>query len=94
METPARTTEQSPPDPDALSFEEALSLLEQIVAQLEGGDLPLDRAIEEYQTGMRLVRACRERLRAAEQRIEMVTAAEQGAQVRPFALEEERDGDR
>jgi exodeoxyribonuclease VII small subunit len=70
------------------SFEESLVLLERIVQELESGELPLDRAIQQYQAGMELVRACRDRLRAAEQQIEAVAALEREVSVRPFVLEE------
>ncbi len=73
-----------------LSFEAALAELERVVQELERGDLPLDEAILRYQSGMRLVRDCRDRLKAAEQRIEMVLAQEEQEIVtRPFAVEED-----
>ena len=76
-----------------LSFEAALAELEGVVQELEGGDLPLDEAILRYQSGMQLVRACRERLKAAEQRIEMVLAQEQepgqATVTRPFSVEDD-----
>lgn len=56
--------------------------------ELESGELPLDRAIQQYQIGMELVRTCRDRLRAAEQQIEAVAALEREVVVRPFVLEE------
>ena len=50
----------------ALDFEAAWSLLEQAVGELEGGQIPLDRAIALYQLGQRLREVCRSRLAAAE----------------------------
>lgn len=76
-----------------ISFEAALAELERVVQELERGELPLDEAILRYQSGMRLVRACRDRLKVAEQRIEMVLAQEQeqGREIvtRPFSVEED-----
>ena len=76
-----------------LSFEAALAELEGVVKELERGDLPLDEAILRYQSGMQLVRACRERLKVAEQRIEMVLAQEQepgqATVTRPFSVEDD-----
>jgi len=45
-----------------LTFEESMQRLEEVVAALEGGTLPLDQAMESYQEGVALVRTCRERL--------------------------------
>ena len=41
-------------------FEEAMSELEQIVQQLERGDVPLDEAISKFQEGMALSQCCNE----------------------------------
>lgn len=52
------------------SFEEATRRLSQIVAELEGGDLPLDRSLALFEEGVRLARAAEERLDRAERRVE------------------------
>jgi exodeoxyribonuclease VII small subunit len=52
------------------TFEASLAELEEIVAKLEGGDLPLEESLELFETGIRLSRECRERLIKAERRIE------------------------
>lgn len=57
-------------DPPASSFEEATRRLAQIVAELEGGDLPLDRSLALFEEGVRLARGAEERLDKAERRIE------------------------
>jgi exodeoxyribonuclease VII small subunit len=44
------------------SFESSLDELEQIVRQLEAGDLPLDRSLELFEQGVRLSRECQKRL--------------------------------
>jgi len=54
------------------SFETALSELEQIVAKLETGDLPLEASLELFEKGIKLSRECRERLSKAERRIEIL----------------------
>lgn len=71
-----------------LSFEAALGLLEDVVRALEAGELALDDAIERFQTGMRLVRLCREKLHAAEQKVELVMATETSVEARPFEVKE------
>lgn len=72
-----------------LSFEQALAQLEQIVQQLERGDVPLDQSISLYERGEALRAACQQRLDVAQARIErIVTAADgRGAGTRPFDAE-------
>lgn len=50
-------------------FEEAMSELEQIVQQLERGDVPLDEAIAKFQEGMALSQYCNETLTIAEETV-------------------------
>ena len=50
-------------------FEEAMSELEQIVQQLEKGDVPLDEAIAKFQEGMALSQYCNETLTKAEETV-------------------------
>ena len=52
-----------------LSFEESLEELEGIVKKLEGGDVPLDNAIEEFNKAMKLSKICDEKLKNAEEAI-------------------------
>jgi exodeoxyribonuclease VII small subunit len=57
-------------EPQGSSFEEATRRLAQIVAELEGGDLPLDRSLALFEEGVRLARSAEERLDRAERRVE------------------------
>jgi exodeoxyribonuclease VII small subunit len=54
-------------------FESAISELEQIVKQLEEGDLPLDRSLALFERGVTLSRYCHDQLGAAQRRIEILT---------------------
>ena len=65
----------------ARSFEASLEALEQIVHQLESGDLPLDKSLELFEQGIRLSRECQERLSQAERRIEVLLRDNQGRPV-------------
>lgn len=56
----------------APGFEEAIERLEQVVAELERGDLSLERALALYEEGVALVRVCARHLDQAEQRIRML----------------------
>jgi len=63
----------------AKSFEASLSELEQIVKQLEDGDLPLEESLKLFEQGVKLSRECRERLANAERRIEVLIRESDGS---------------
>jgi exodeoxyribonuclease VII small subunit len=72
------------------SFESSLEELEQIVRELEGGDLPLDRSLELFEQGVRLSRECQKRLDEAERKVEILLRGNDGAyKPAPFAEPEE-----
>lgn len=56
----------------AASYEEALAELEQLVAQLDAGQLPLDQLLSRYQRGSELLAFCRARLDAVENQIRVL----------------------
>jgi exodeoxyribonuclease VII small subunit len=70
----------------ALSFEDALKALEEIVRRLESGEAPLDQSIDLYARGDALRAHCQARLDAAQTRIEAIVADRDGKPtgVRPF----------
>ena len=68
-------------------FEQGLSELEAIVKELEGGDLPLERAIELFEKGMTLTACCRQQLEAAETRVEILVRKGDKMQPEPFLPE-------
>lgn len=55
---------------EPVSFEQAMDKLEQIVAKLESGDVPLEKAIELFQEGMSLSQLCGQKLEQVERKIE------------------------
>ena len=55
-----------------MTFESAMSRLEEIVNQLDGGKATLDDSLKLYEEGIKLVRLCSDRLDKAEQKIKMV----------------------
>ena len=63
------------------SFEASLEALEQIVQELERGDLPLEKSLELFEQGIGLSRQCQERLSQAERRIEILLRDNQGRPV-------------
>jgi len=76
------------------SFESSLNELEQIVLQLEDGDIPLEKSLKLFEDGVKLSRECRERLTQAERRIEVLLKGADGnlslQNIEPDDLETER----
>lgn len=59
-----------------MTFEEAMLALEAVVSQLEKGDVALEASIALYERGAALKAHCEARLKAAEERVEMIRAQE------------------
>jgi exodeoxyribonuclease VII small subunit len=76
-----------PADIAAMSFEHALSELEQIVAKLESGQAPLEDSIKMYERGAALKAHCEERLAAARLRVEKIVIGAGGSQGGPVGVE-------
>ena len=68
-----------PEDIAAMSFEQALGELEDIVRQLESGERLLDDAIDAYERGALLKRHCESKLRQAQARVEKISIGGDGA---------------
>lgn len=73
----------------AMSFQEGLQALEQIVVRLESGDLALEDALRAFERGVGLVRVLNEKLTQAEQRIELLTRSTDGSLCLQATEEEE-----
>lgn len=71
----------------AASFETGLQELEQIVKEMESNDLPLERALELFEKGMRLSEICRKQLEEAETRIEVLVRKGDKVQPEPFRVD-------
>lgn len=76
---------------EELSFEQALSRLEEVVEKLEQEDLPLEEAIELFQEGMRLSRISSEKLDKVEQKIQILMEENGELKARPFELKEDNE---
>jgi exodeoxyribonuclease VII small subunit len=72
------------PDDAPVSFELGLQQLETIVKEMESGDLPLERALELFERGMKLSEACRKQLEEAETRVELLMRRAGEIQPQPF----------
>jgi exodeoxyribonuclease VII small subunit len=67
-----------PPDIAAMSFEDALQELEQIVKRLEQGSGKLNDAIASYERGALLKRHCEAKLREAQARVDKIVIGADG----------------
>ncbi len=81
MTPPASRTAKGPSSPDAdpkvaSSYEAALDELEQLVSQLDAGQLPLDELLSRYQRGAALLAFCRAKLDAVENQIQVLEGGE------------------
>jgi exodeoxyribonuclease VII small subunit len=65
-------TDARRPRPD---LEKALAELEEIVAQLETGELPLEKSLKQFERGVKLSRECQAALKDAEQRVQILMDA-------------------
>ena len=67
---PSAAPDAAAPDDDAVSrFEASLKELEDIVARMEHGDLPLEESLKLFERGVELTRSCRGSLETAELRV-------------------------
>ncbi len=58
-----------------IHFEQSVAELEEIVKQLEKGELSLEDSLKQFEKGISLARRCQDVLQQAEQKIETLTAA-------------------
>ncbi len=68
----------------APGFEGCLDELEKVVKELEGGDLPLERALALFERGVELANSCRKQLEEAETRVEILMKKNGKLQPEPF----------
>lgn len=70
------------------NFETSLTTLEQIVGQLESGELPLERSLELFEEGVALARRCQAQLQAAERKVELLLRERGEIKVVPLDAEQ------
>jgi exodeoxyribonuclease VII small subunit len=69
-------------------FEDALEKLENIVRDMERGDMPLDSALKSFEEGIRLIRFCSAKLDETQRRVEQLLEKENSLQKKIFQDEE------
>lgn len=70
-----------------ISFEQSLSELEAIVQRLESGQLPLEDALNEFEKGVTLARQGQQQLQQAEQRVQILLAQDEQAELSTYTPE-------
>jgi exodeoxyribonuclease VII small subunit len=65
-------------------FEQSLKELEELVEQLEKGDIPLEQSLQFFERGIQLTRACQKALKEAEQKVEILLSENGVDNLKPF----------
>ncbi|TNF47567.1 MAG: exodeoxyribonuclease VII small subunit [Deltaproteobacteria bacterium] len=78
--------------PEEMTFEQALKSLEEAVAQLEKGQMPLDESLDCFEAGVQSANLCRKKLQAVESRIETLMKNADGSfMTEPFGEDDGQD---
>jgi len=72
-----------------VNLEKAITDLEELVEELESGDLPLEKAMKKFEEGIKLTRGCQAALKEAEQKVEILLKSAGGEEaLKDFEIEE------
>ncbi|HEB58166.1 MAG TPA: exodeoxyribonuclease VII small subunit [Gammaproteobacteria bacterium] len=80
-----KTPRKSAEEPD---FETALAELEQLVERMEKGELSLEDSLRDFERGVELTRLCQQALKAAEQKIQILSKDGGEGELTPFEDED------
>jgi exodeoxyribonuclease VII small subunit len=72
-------------------FEDALEKLENIVREMEAGEMSLDSALKSFEEGIKLIRFCSAKLEDTQRRVEQLLAKENSLQTKNFQ-DDDTDG--
>jgi len=67
-----------------INLEKTLADLENLVEELESGDLPLEKAMQKFEQGIKLARNCQAALKEAEQKVEILLKSAGGEELEEF----------
>ena len=71
-----------------IDFEASLDRLEQLVAQMEEGDLTLEESLKVFEQGVKLTRDCQQALQEAEQKVQILMEQNGELIAEPFAADD------
>jgi exodeoxyribonuclease VII small subunit len=80
---PKKAPDESP------DFEKSLAELESLVETMERGDLPLEKALEQFERGVALTRSCQSALKAASIKVEQLVERDGEATLEPLDTDED-----
>jgi exodeoxyribonuclease VII small subunit len=69
------------------NLEKSLAELEELVEELESGDLPLEKAMKKFEEGIKLTRGCQTALKEAEQKVEILLKSAGGEDLEEFEVD-------
>ncbi|MEQ9563431.1 MAG: exodeoxyribonuclease VII small subunit [Woeseiaceae bacterium] len=69
----------------SLDLEKSLAELEAIVEELESGELPLEKAMQKFEQGIKLTRGCQSALKDAEHKVQVLLKSAGGEELQDFA---------
>jgi exodeoxyribonuclease VII small subunit len=70
-------------------LEKSLAGLEKLVAELESGDLPLEKAMQKFEEGIKLTRGCQAALKEAEQKVQILLKSAGAEDLQEFDVDDE-----
>ena len=82
----SKSSKKASPEPETLSFEQRLNKLEELVQELESGELELADSLDRFKQGVELSRQCRDMLDQAQQTIETLSNPDDETSAEPFDL--------
>ena len=68
------------------NLEKSLANLEELVEELESGDLPLETAMKKFEEGIKLTRSCQTALKEAEQKVQILLKSAGGEDLEDFEV--------
>ena len=70
------------------NLEKSLAELESLVDELESGELPLEKAMQKFEAGIKLTRQCQAALKEAEQKVEILVQSAGAEKLEGFEVED------
>jgi len=67
-----------------LKFEEMMKKLEEIVSELDSGNMPLEESLKRYEEGVKLIQVCRKRLDETKRKVEVLIKKDGKVTTEPF----------
>lgn len=72
-----------------INLEKSLADLEELVEELESGDLPLEDAMKKFEQGIKLTRGCQVALKEAEQKVQILLQSSGSEELSDFEIDDD-----